>query len=116
MKHHHLRIALAAVASFSLLLGCGNPEDKAKAEVAAKVAAQKAEAEKLRVAALTPAQRAAEGFERACTKAKAEFAECEQKTGDAYVNCLASLHAPEGCGEVSLQDMADHADGTVRHK
>jgi outer membrane murein-binding lipoprotein Lpp len=111
-----LLIALATVASSSLLSGCGNAEEKAKAEMAAKVAAQNAEAERLRVAALTPTQRAAEALERACTKAKAEFAECEQKTGDAYVNCLASLHAPEGCGETSLQDIADHAAGTVRHK
>jgi outer membrane murein-binding lipoprotein Lpp len=115
MKYHFL-IALAVVASPSLLSGCGNADEKAKVEAATKVAAQKAEAERLRVAALSPTQRAAEEFERACTKAKAEFAECEQKTGNAYVNCLASLHAPEGCGEVSLQDMADHADGAVRHK
>jgi len=44
-----------------------------------------------------------------CDKAKAQFRACERYSGISYVNCLASIHAPAGCGETTLQHLADNA-------
>jgi hypothetical protein len=44
-----------------------------------------------------------------CERAKAEFRACERLSGDSYVNCLARINAPEGCGDVSTQHLLDKA-------
>jgi hypothetical protein len=44
-----------------------------------------------------------------CERAKAQFRVCEKLSGDSFVNCLAGIHAPEGCGEVSIQHLEDKA-------
>lgn len=109
-------LAVLTFVAFGSLSGCSNKEEEAKAASATKLAAQQAEAEAKRIAALTPEQKAKEKFERACTQAKAQFAECQQRTGDAYVNCIASMKdVPEGCGQTDLKDMYDHANGSLPH-
>jgi hypothetical protein len=44
-----------------------------------------------------------------CESAKADFRACEKLGGDSYINCLARINAPEGCGEVSIQHLLDKA-------
>lgn len=113
MKHFVVLIITAAL----LAAGCGKSEETLKAEAAEKVASHQKEVEIKRLAGLSPEQRTAEEFRLACEKGKAQFKVCEQKTGNAFVNCLADdmPKVPDGCAEVSLQDLADHAAGTATH-
>jgi predicted Zn finger-like uncharacterized protein len=42
-----------------------------------------------------------------CDRAKAQFQACEGRSGDSYINCIANINAPAGCGETSLQHLSD---------
>lgn len=42
-----------------------------------------------------------------CDRAKAQFQACEGKSGESYINCIANINAPAGCGETSLQHLSD---------
>lgn len=46
----------------------------------------------------------------ACEAAKERFRACESQSGDRYVDCLANINAPPGCGETSLQHLSNKAN------
>lgn len=136
LSYEHRRNLLVATCATSLLglavgFGVANPqhvqarqvqierealaksEANRAAELQARLAAEereKAKAENLRLAKLTPSERKAEVHAAACKSAMDAYVKCEALCGDQFVSCIAKLTAPENCEQkTSLQSMYEHA-------